>query len=181
MYENENVKNSIYWKPCNQKAENLTLLFSLMLAQFSKGFPGGSYSKESACSIPGLGRSPGEGNGDPLQYSCLGNPIDREAWRAYRPGSHKESRYVWETNTHSSLSHGDSWSFDIYCLSPSRDQFLGLLVFSICPEHYPLTSTCTFPSSQPSEICPFWFQALCSPIQTDLQKDWPQPSTLRQY
>ena len=32
--------------------------------------------------IPGSGRSPGEGNGNPLQYSCLGNPMDREAWRA---------------------------------------------------------------------------------------------------
>ena len=42
--------------------------------------------KESSCYagdadlIPGLGRSPGEGNGNPLQHSCLGNPIDREAW-----------------------------------------------------------------------------------------------------
>ena len=33
-------------------------------------------------SIPGLGRSPGEGNGNPLQYSCLGNPMDRGAWQA---------------------------------------------------------------------------------------------------
>ena len=32
--------------------------------------------------IPGLGRSPGEGNGNPLQYSCLGNPMDRRAWQA---------------------------------------------------------------------------------------------------
>ena len=46
-----------------------------------KDFPGGSDSKESACnagnpgSIPGLGRSLGEGNGNPLQYSCLENPI----------------------------------------------------------------------------------------------------------
>ena len=51
-------------------------------------FPGGSDGKESACvagdlgSIPGLGRSPGEGNGNPLQYSCLENPIDRGAWQA---------------------------------------------------------------------------------------------------
>ena len=49
------------------------------------GFPSGSESKESACNagdlglIPGLGRSPGEGNGNPLQYSCLENPMDREA------------------------------------------------------------------------------------------------------
>ena len=49
-------------------------------------FPGGSDSKVSACnkgdpgSIPGLGRSPGEGNGNLLQYSCLENPMDRGAW-----------------------------------------------------------------------------------------------------
>ena len=49
------------------------------------GFPGGSEGKVSACnagvlgSIPGSGRSPGEGNGSPLQYSCLENPMDREA------------------------------------------------------------------------------------------------------
>jgi len=35
---------------------------------------------EDQGSVPGLGRSPGEGNGNPLQYSCLGNPMDREAW-----------------------------------------------------------------------------------------------------
>ena len=52
------------------------------------GFSGGSDSKESACnagdpgSIPGLGRSPGEGNGYPLQYSCLENSMDRGAWLA---------------------------------------------------------------------------------------------------
>ena len=49
------------------------------------GFLGGSIGKESTCNagdlglIPGLGRSPGEGNGSPLQYSCLENPMDREA------------------------------------------------------------------------------------------------------
>ena len=48
----------------------------------------GSDSKESACNardpglIPGWGRSPGEGNGKPLQYSCLENPMDRGAWQA---------------------------------------------------------------------------------------------------
>ena len=52
------------------------------------GFPGGSEVKASACnagelgSIPGLGGSLGEGNGNPLQYSCLENPMDRGAWRA---------------------------------------------------------------------------------------------------
>ena len=52
------------------------------------GFPEGSDSKESACnagdsgSIPGLGRSPEEENSNPLQYSCLENPMDRGAWWA---------------------------------------------------------------------------------------------------
>ena len=51
-------------------------------------FPGGSDSKESACNVgdldllPGSGRSPGERNGYPLQYSCLENLIDRAAWWA---------------------------------------------------------------------------------------------------
>ena len=52
-----------------------------------QGFPGGSDSTESTCnegdlsSIPQLGRSPGEGNDNPLQYSCLENPMDRGAWQ----------------------------------------------------------------------------------------------------
>ena len=53
-----------------------------------KAFPGGSDSKASAynagdpASIPGSGRSPGEGNGSPLQYSCLENPMNEGAWLA---------------------------------------------------------------------------------------------------
>ena len=52
------------------------------------GFPGGSEVKASACNagdlglIPGSGRSPGEGNGNPLQYSCLEDPMDGGAWWA---------------------------------------------------------------------------------------------------
>ena len=52
------------------------------------GFPGGSVVKNSPASagdtgsIPGTGRSPGEGNGNPLQYSCLENPVDGGAWWA---------------------------------------------------------------------------------------------------
>ena len=52
------------------------------------GFPGGSEIKASACNagdlglIPGSGRSPGEGNGNPIQYSCLENPMDGGAWWA---------------------------------------------------------------------------------------------------
>ena len=61
----------------------------------SQGFLGGWDDKESACkagdlgSIPGWGRSPGEGNGNPLHYSCLGNSVDREAWQATVHGEAK--------------------------------------------------------------------------------------------
>ena len=56
------------------------------------GFPGGSVGKEFACnegdlsSVPGLGRSPEEGNGNQLQYSCLENSLDRGAWWAVFQG-----------------------------------------------------------------------------------------------
>ena len=58
----------------------------------------GSEDKASACNagdpgwIPGLGRSPGEGNGNPLQYSCLENPMDRGAWRATVHGVAKSQK-----------------------------------------------------------------------------------------
>ena len=58
-------------------------------------FPGGAEVKVSACnmgdlgSIPGSGRSPGEGNGNPLQYSRLENPMDRGAWWATVHGSQR--------------------------------------------------------------------------------------------
>ena len=60
------------------------------------GFPGGSVVKTPPASagdvglIPGSGRSPGEGNGNPLQYSCLGNPTDRESWQVTIHGFAKE-------------------------------------------------------------------------------------------
>ena len=69
-----------------------------------EAIPGGSDGKESACnagdpgSILGSGRSPGERNGCPLQYSCLENPMDRGAWQATIHGSQK-IRQDWVTNT----------------------------------------------------------------------------------
>ena len=64
----------------------------------NRGFPNGSVVKNPPANIgdtdsmPGLGRSPGEGNGHPFQYSCLGNPMDREAWWATVHGFTEESR-----------------------------------------------------------------------------------------
>ena len=66
---------------------------------FTLAFPGGPDGKEpanagdirDAGSVPGLGRSPGKGNGYPLQYSCLENSMGIEPGRLYSPWSHKES------------------------------------------------------------------------------------------
>ena len=78
----------------NNKHLRFLHVFSYLLSRWlfiplpTEDLPGGSDGKASACnvgdpsSIPGSGRSPGEGNGNPLHYSCLENPIDRGAWQA---------------------------------------------------------------------------------------------------
>ena len=85
---------------CDHLTENIAdtemrnQLFSIK-ADIKRGFPGGAEVKVSACnlgdlgSIPGSGRSPGEGNGNPLQYYCLENPMDRGAWWATVHGSQR--------------------------------------------------------------------------------------------
>ena len=76
-----------------------------MPANLPKGFPGGSDGKESTCEcrnagrIHGLGRTPGEGNGNPLKYSCVGNPMDREAGWVIVHGVAKESDITWHLDT----------------------------------------------------------------------------------
>ena len=71
--------------------------YGKILKSLSWGFPGGSVVKNLSGNagdtglVPGLGRSPGEGNGKPLQYSCLGNPMDRGAWWAIVHGVPGES------------------------------------------------------------------------------------------
>ena len=71
----------------------------------NRGFPSSSAAKNLLAnggdvgemgSIPGLGRSLGEGNGNLLQYSCLRNPMDREAWQVIVCGGHKE----WDRTEH---------------------------------------------------------------------------------
>ena len=85
------------------------------------GFPGGSEGKASACStgdpgsIPGPGRSPGEGNGNPLQYSCLENPKNEEAWQAAVHGVAKNQTWLSSfTFTFSRRMYPVSCSFDFY-------------------------------------------------------------------
>ena len=82
----------------------------LIPGQGAKGFPHSSVGKGSACSagepgsIPGSGRFLGEGNGSPLQYSCLVNPMDRGAWWAVVHGvAFKESRMTEQLTLHREL------------------------------------------------------------------------------
>ena len=91
---------------------------SKIIAFNIQAFPGGSDGKESACnagglgSIPGSGRSPGEGNGNPLQCSCLENPMDRRAWWAAVHGVTKS----WiQLSTHTGRPF---WKQRQFCLGP---------------------------------------------------------------
>ena len=71
---------------CYSASAKYDIVWFNHILSLSLYFPGGSDAKASAYnagdlgSVPGLGRAPGEGNGNPLQYSCLENPMDREAW-----------------------------------------------------------------------------------------------------
>ena len=80
----------------------------------SDGLPRWFSGKESACNagdpglFPGSGRSPGERNGNPLRYSCMGNPIDRGTWRGYSPWGRERVRHNLVTKQHIALG---VWSF----------------------------------------------------------------------
>ena len=73
----------------SKKDSEAKRIWGCLLLKEQMGFPGGSDGKESACnvgdsvSIPGSGRTPGRGNGTPLQYSCLENSMGREEWWAW--------------------------------------------------------------------------------------------------
>ena len=73
------------------RSQNFQVTKDMMALPPLPGFPGSSVAKSPPASagatgnvgfMPGLGRSPGGGNGNPLKYSCLGNPIDKGAWQA---------------------------------------------------------------------------------------------------
>ena len=80
-----------WWAAVSGVAKSQTQLNDFHFHGETKGFPGGASAKEPACQrmrtkrgglIPGSRRFPGGGNGNPLQYSCLENPMDRGAWYA---------------------------------------------------------------------------------------------------
>ena len=102
--------------------------------------PGGSGSKESACntgdlgSIPRLGRSPGEGNGNLLQYSCLDNSIDRGAGGGYSPWGLKESDMTeWLTHLQELLNLSASlWLPWMSCIYPSLPLAYYPSIYHLC-------------------------------------------------
>ena len=88
-----------------------------------QGLPGGAVVKNPAAdqgdtgdegSIPGSGRSPGVGNGKPLQYSCLGNPMNREVWAGQGPWGRRESNTPERFSIH---MHAHAPSIDIKMVS----------------------------------------------------------------
>ena len=87
----------IKWKNREKVVVSIMLLVQTIIVAiwYAMGFPGGSDGKESTCNagdagfFPGSGRSPGEGNAYPLQYSCLENSTDTGAWRATIHGVEK--------------------------------------------------------------------------------------------
>ena len=93
-----------------------------------EGFPDGASGKESACKagdiglILGTGRSPGEGNSNPLQYSWVGNPMDRGAWQATVSGV-TESQTQLSTDSHTLVCEEER----AVCLVHGKTQF-----FTIC-------------------------------------------------
>ena len=106
------------------------------------GFPHSSVGKSSACnagdlgSFLGLGRSPGEGNGNPLQYSCLENPMDRGAWRATVHGTARV-RHNLATKPpppcHPSLALHYKKSLRNFSLIKWGDRKLQMMGFSLSP------------------------------------------------
>ena len=92
------------------KKVSIVLIFVNLIKLIIWGFPGSSVSEESACSagdlglIPGWGRSPGEGNGNPLQYSCLENPMPEEPRRLHLWGRKSQTQPSNEAHHHIIIS-----------------------------------------------------------------------------
>ena len=158
------------------------------------GFPGGSDGKESACNAgdrlsPKLGRSPEEGNGYPLQYSCLENPMDRGAWQATVPGAAKSHQIVsslnmgpWESSFTS-----QSPSFPIFHWVNNNNTILGLSCGLNVMTNIRFLEQVLWQSSgsdlwslwkrNPGLESPVTLSAVCRPCSPRL---WPSPSSQAQ-
>ena len=102
-------------------------------------FPGGSDGKVSACNagvpglIPRLGRSPGEGNGSPLQYSCLENSMDRGIARLQSMESTRLSDFTFTFNVHSIIHNSKMWK---QLKEPSLDEWISKMCYMQTMEYY---------------------------------------------
>ena len=123
--------------------------FLLLMPPLSVGFPGGLDDKKSACnegdlgSIPGLGRSPGEGHGNPLQYSCLQNPHGQSSLVGCSPWGCKELDMTEQLNT---------WHIASICtlsLLPFFSHFAGKISF-------PMASSSVDMMTTPRFVVDFW-------------------------
>ena len=94
------------------------------------GFPGGTGHTELTCQrrkhkrcgfIPGWGGSPGGGNGNPLQYSCLANPLDRGAWWGTVPIGSQRVRHD-RSDLHTPTHTQRFWSFQLYGILKKRSK-----------------------------------------------------------
>ena len=100
-------------------------LFSISSASV-RSIPFLSFIDRKASSILGSGRSPGERNGNPLQYACLKNPLDSEAWQAtYSPRGHKES----DTTEHIALHFTSMYGYHIFSISSASVRSIPFLSF----------------------------------------------------
>ena len=117
-----------WWATVHWVAKNRTWLSDFaftFLSMHYGGFPGNSLDKESICNVghasllPGLKRSPGGGHGNPLQYSCLENPMDRGAWWATVQGVTKS----WTRLKRLSMPAMHYWVFESFSVPPPL--FLG--------------------------------------------------------
>ena len=85
------------------------------MALVVKNLPANAGGARNSGSIPGSGRSPREGNGNTLQYSCLGNPMDREAWWATVHRVSKSQTQLKQLSVHAHVPH--QWAFDPRAIS----------------------------------------------------------------
>ena len=96
------------------------------VALLVKNLPTGARDRRNAGSFPGLGRSPGKGHGNPLQYSCLKKPIDRRAWQVAVHGIAESdtNEATKHSHMHISISGKDSGYLDQVIVEAVRSQIL---------------------------------------------------------
>ena len=125
-----------------------TTIVQYSLLMIDRGFSGGSVVKKlpanagdarDARSVPGSGRSPREGNGNPLQYSCLGNPVDRGAWWAT---VHRVTQSWTQLSMHIHYLLRLLWKWS---------ELMHVKFWTLCLAHYKHLKHCDFYSSEESQ------------------------------